>query len=46
MTPEVRSIGKCKALYDFTPEHEDELTLKEGEQQLNWGLSTAVEVYN
>uniref|UniRef100_A0AAQ5Z4Q0 Osteoclast-stimulating factor 1 n=1 Tax=Amphiprion ocellaris TaxID=80972 RepID=A0AAQ5Z4Q0_AMPOC len=25
------SIGKCKALYNFTPEHDDELTLKEGD---------------
>ncbi|XP_014915577.1 nostrin isoform X2 [Poecilia latipinna] len=25
------SIGKCKALYDFTPEHVDELTFKEGD---------------
>ncbi|PWA31300.1 hypothetical protein CCH79_00002810, partial [Gambusia affinis] len=25
------SIGKCKALYNFTPEHEDELTFKEGD---------------
>ncbi|XP_008276896.1 LOW QUALITY PROTEIN: nostrin [Stegastes partitus] len=30
-TPELCSIGKCKALYDFTPEHDDELTLKEGD---------------
>uniref|UniRef100_A0A3B4ZE41 Osteoclast-stimulating factor 1 n=1 Tax=Stegastes partitus TaxID=144197 RepID=A0A3B4ZE41_9TELE len=28
---ELCSIGKCKALYDFTPEHDDELTLKEGD---------------
>lgn len=45
-TPEVCSIGKCKALYDFTPEQDDELTLKEGEWKLNWRLSTAVEVYD
>lgn len=25
------SLGKCKALYDFSPEHEDELALKEGD---------------
>ncbi|KAM4731020.1 nostrin [Anableps anableps] len=25
------SIGKCKALYNFTPEHEDELAFKEGD---------------
>ncbi|XP_053184654.1 nostrin [Scomber japonicus] len=25
------SIGKCKALYDFTPNQDDELTLKEGD---------------
>ncbi|KAI3356217.1 hypothetical protein L3Q82_017465, partial [Scortum barcoo] len=30
-TAEVWSIGKCKALYDFTPERDDELTLKEGD---------------
>ncbi|XP_017279874.2 nostrin isoform X2 [Kryptolebias marmoratus] len=24
------SVGKCKALYSFTPEHEDELALEEG----------------
>uniref|UniRef100_A0A3Q1BCD7 Osteoclast-stimulating factor 1 n=1 Tax=Amphiprion ocellaris TaxID=80972 RepID=A0A3Q1BCD7_AMPOC len=30
-TPELPSIGKCKALYNFTPEHDDELTLKEGD---------------
>lgn len=30
ITPELCSIGKCKALYDFTPEQDDELTLKEG----------------
>uniref|UniRef100_A0A3Q1EGW0 Osteoclast-stimulating factor 1 n=1 Tax=Acanthochromis polyacanthus TaxID=80966 RepID=A0A3Q1EGW0_9TELE len=28
---ELCSIGKCKALYNFTPEHDDELTLKEGD---------------
>ncbi|KAI4792409.1 hypothetical protein KUCAC02_033398, partial [Chaenocephalus aceratus] len=31
ITPELCSIGKCKALYDFTPEQDDELTLKEGD---------------
>uniref|UniRef100_UPI0037E7EB5B nostrin n=1 Tax=Semicossyphus pulcher TaxID=241346 RepID=UPI0037E7EB5B len=31
ITPEVCSIGKCKALYDFTPEHDDELAVKEGD---------------
>ncbi|XP_041663816.1 nostrin isoform X2 [Cheilinus undulatus] len=31
ITAEMSSLGKCKALYDFTPEHEDELTLKEGD---------------
>ncbi|XP_054471249.1 nostrin [Anoplopoma fimbria] len=31
ITPELCSIGKCKALYNFTPEQEDELTLKEGD---------------
>lgn len=25
------SLGKCKVLFNFTPEHENELTLKEGE---------------
>ncbi|TMS06777.1 Nostrin [Larimichthys crocea] len=30
-TPESSSIGQCKALYDFTPEQDDELTLKEGD---------------
>lgn len=30
-TPELCSIGKCKALYNFTPEQDDELTLKEGD---------------
>ncbi|XP_072253795.1 nostrin isoform X2 [Leuresthes tenuis] len=30
-TEELCSIGKCKALYDFTPEHQDELALKEGD---------------
>ncbi|XP_070770810.1 nostrin [Enoplosus armatus] len=30
-TPELCSIGTCKALYDFTPEQDDELTLKEGD---------------
>ncbi|XP_035995273.1 nostrin isoform X2 [Fundulus heteroclitus] len=25
------SIGKCKALYNFTPEHDDELAFKEGD---------------
>ncbi|XP_071330099.1 nostrin [Trachinotus anak] len=28
---ELCSIGKCKALYNFTPEQDDELTLKEGD---------------
>lgn len=31
ITPELCSIGKCKALYNFTPEQDDELTLKEGD---------------
>lgn len=30
-TSEMSSIGKCKALYSFTPEQDDELTLKEGD---------------
>ncbi|TKS67249.1 Nostrin BM247 -like protein [Collichthys lucidus] len=30
-TPESSSIGQCKALYDFTPEQDDELTMKEGD---------------
>ncbi|XP_037542356.1 nostrin [Nematolebias whitei] len=30
-TAELDSVGKCKALYNFTPEHEDELALKEGD---------------
>lgn len=34
ITPEPSSIGQCKALYNFTPEQDDELTLKEGELQL------------
>lgn len=29
-TPELCSIGKCKAIYNFTPEHDDELALNEG----------------
>ncbi|KAM9342257.1 nostrin [Pholidichthys leucotaenia] len=29
--PELRSMGRCKALYDFTPGHDDELALKEGD---------------
>ncbi|XP_051261015.1 nostrin [Dicentrarchus labrax] len=29
--PELSCIGKCKALYSFTPEQEDELNLKEGD---------------
>lgn len=29
-TEELDSVGKCKVLYNFTPEHEDELALKEG----------------
>lgn len=29
-TPELCSIGKCKAIYSFTPEHDDELALNEG----------------
>ncbi|XP_075959940.1 nostrin [Anarhichas minor] len=31
VTPELCSIGKCKALYSYTHEHDDELTLKEGD---------------
>lgn len=34
MTSKTSSMGQCKALYDFTPEQDDELTLKEGEGQL------------
>lgn len=48
-TPESSSIGQCKALYDFTPEQDDELTLKEGKWQLNRRLSeqyNSIEVYN
>ncbi|XP_018540254.1 nostrin isoform X2 [Lates calcarifer] len=30
-TSNLCSIGKCKALYDFTPQQDDELTLKEGD---------------
>ncbi|XP_067459606.1 nostrin [Thunnus thynnus] len=29
--PEYCSIGRCKALYNFTPDQDDELTLKEGD---------------
>ncbi|XP_005723496.1 nostrin [Pundamilia nyererei] len=28
---ELCSIGKCKAIYNFTPEHDDELALNEGD---------------
>ncbi|CAG5865567.1 unnamed protein product [Menidia menidia] len=28
---ELCSLGKCKALYSFTPEHQDELALREGD---------------
>ncbi|XP_029979883.1 nostrin isoform X2 [Sphaeramia orbicularis] len=31
MTPDECRIGQCKAIYDFTPEQDDELTLKEGD---------------
>ncbi|XP_073329845.1 nostrin [Pagrus major] len=31
VTPESSSIGQCKALYNFTSEQDDELTLKEGD---------------
>ncbi|KAK9537579.1 hypothetical protein VZT92_005183 [Zoarces viviparus] len=31
VTPELCSIGKCKALYSYTPEQDDELTFKEGD---------------
>ncbi|XP_057707492.1 nostrin [Corythoichthys intestinalis] len=30
-TPDVCTVGQCKALYNFTPQHSDELTLKEGD---------------
>ncbi|XP_035762743.1 nostrin isoform X2 [Neolamprologus brichardi] len=30
-TPELCSIGKCKAIYNFTPGHDDELALNEGD---------------
>lgn len=33
MAPKTSCIGQCKALYDFTPEQDDELTLKEGKGQ-------------
>ncbi|XP_044222575.1 nostrin [Thunnus albacares] len=29
--PEYCSIGRCKALYNFTPDQDDELTLREGD---------------
>lgn len=29
-TPDVCTVGQCKALYSFTPQRSDELTLKEG----------------
>ena len=35
MTAELYSIGQCKALYSFTSEQEDELTLTEGRRRLN-----------
>ncbi|XP_053733088.1 nostrin isoform X1 [Synchiropus splendidus] len=28
---ELRSVARCRAMYDFTPEEKDELTLKEGD---------------
>ncbi|XP_061925828.1 nostrin [Entelurus aequoreus] len=31
ITPDICSVGQCKALYSFTPNHDDELTLKEGD---------------
>lgn len=34
---ELDSVGTCKALYNFTPEHEDELALKEG----GWWINAA-----
>ncbi|XP_077435856.1 nostrin [Vanacampus margaritifer] len=30
-TPDVCTVGQCKALYNFTPQRSDELTLKEGD---------------
>ncbi|KAM9851282.1 nostrin isoform 2-T2 [Aulostomus maculatus] len=30
-TPEFCSLGKCKAIYSFTPQREDEIPLKEGD---------------
>ncbi|XP_051937524.1 nostrin [Hippocampus zosterae] len=30
-TPDVCTVGQCKALYSFTPQRSDELTLKEGD---------------
>lgn len=30
VTPDACRIGQCKAIYDFSPEQDDELTLKEG----------------
>ncbi|XP_036965465.1 nostrin isoform X2 [Acanthopagrus latus] len=44
VTPESSSIGQCKALYNFTPEQDDELTLKEGEWQLSCRRSKTAEV--
>lgn len=34
ITPESPRIGQCRALYNFTPEQDDELTLKEGKTQV------------
>lgn len=39
ITPELAPIGRCKALYNFTTEQDDELNLEEG----RWSWSKAVE---
>jgi len=39
-------MGQCKALFNFTPEQDDELTLKEGKWTLICRLSKTEEFIN